>query len=280
MIAFDVLKSWPGISEAPAEELFAHPAWAMPCQWGDERCLLRRAAAKPRDVIGIAITLDDDPHFLGLGNRETFPDLHDLWARKAELPSALILAIIEKECGDLLQMIENVARRQVGVTGLDDPEKRSGAIAFEVISLADGSIRASFVLDVKPSMARTFGQLRFLDVSHESLREMARPARAVYATFDLPPEDAAGIAAGDYLMLPEIESGAGGEWMCAFPDDGRFRVVSRNVAELTFASLTDGNMPSLPVPGELELFRGSKVAARGRFKELCSRSAFVVEEVL
>jgi len=132
MSAFDVLKGWPGISDAPAEELFAHPAWAMPCQWGDERCSLRRAAAKPRDVIGIAITLDDDPHFLGLGNRETFPDLHDLWARKAELPPALILALIEKECGDLLQMIENVARRQVGVTGLDDPEKRSGAIAFEV----------------------------------------------------------------------------------------------------------------------------------------------------
>lgn len=280
MSAFDVLKGWPGISEASADELFAHPAWTMPCQWGDERCIIRRAAAKPRDVIGIAITLDDDPHFLGLGNRETFPDLHDLWERKAELPSSLILALIEKECGDLLQMIENIARRQVGVTGLDNPEKRSGAIAFEVISLTDGSIRASFVLDVKPSLARMFGQLRFLDVGHESLRGMTRPARAVYATFDLPPEDAAGIAAGDYLMLPEIESGAGGEWMCAFPDDGRFRVVSRNVAELTFASLTDGNMPSLPVPGELELFCGSKVAARGRFKELCSRSAFVVEEVL
>ena len=280
MSAFDILKSWPGISDASAEELFAHPAWAMPCQWSDERCILRRAAAKPRDVIGIAVTLDDDPHFLGLGNRETFPDLHDLWARKAELPSALILALIEKECGDLLQMIENVARRQVGVTGLDDPEKRSGAIAFEVISLADGSIRASFVLDVKPSMARTFGQLRFLDVSHESLREMARPARAVYATFDLPPEDAAGIATGDYLMLPEVESGAGGEWKCTFPDDGRYRVVSRGDTELTFAALADGNVPPLPAPCELELRRGDEVVARGRFKELCSRPAFVVEEVL
>ena len=280
MSAFDILKSWPGISDASAEELFAHPAWAMPCQWSDERCILRRAAAKPRDVIGIAVTLDDDPHFLGLANRETFPDLHDLWERKAELPSALILALIEKECGDLLQMIENVARRQVGVTGLDDPEKRSGAIAFEVISLADGSIRASFVLDMKPSMARTFGQLRFLDVSHESLREMARPARAVYATFDLPPEDAAGIATGDYLMLPEVESGAGGEWKCTFPDDGRYRVVSRDDTELTFAALADGNVPPLPAPCELELRRGDEVVARGRFKELCSRPAFVVEEVL
>ena len=280
MSAFDILKNWPGISEASAEELFAHPAWAMPCQWGDERCILRRAAAKPRDVIGIAITLDDDPHFLGLGNRETFPDLHDLWARKAELPAALILALIEKECGDLLQLIENVARRQVGVTGLDDPEKRSGAIAFEVVSIADGSIRSSFVLDVKPSMARTFGQLRFLDVSHESLREMMRPARAVYATFDLPSEDAAGITAGDYLMLPEIDSGTGGEWKSTFPDDGRFRVVSRDDTELSFAALSDGNMPPLPISRELELRRGCAVVARGHLKELCSRSAFAIEEVL
>ena len=280
MSAFDILKNWPGISEASAEELFAYPAWAMPCQWGDERCILRRAAAKPRDVIGIAITLDDEPHFLGLGNRETFPDLHDLWARKAELPAALILALIEKECGDLLQLSENVARRQVGVTGLDDPEKRSGAIAFEVVSLADGSIRASFVLDVKPSLARMFGQLRFLDVGHESLREMTRPARAVYATFDLPSEAADGIAVGDCLMLPEVESGTGGEWKCAFEDDGRFRVASRDDKELTFAALTDGNMPPLPAPCELELRCGEKVVARGRLKELCSRPAFVVEEVL
>jgi hypothetical protein len=102
----------------------------------------------------------------------------------------------------------------------------------------------------------------------------------VYATFDLPPEDAAGIATGDYLMLPEVESGAGGEWKCSFPDDGRYRVVSRDDTELTFAALADGNVPPLPAPCELELRRGDEVVARGRFKELCSRPAFVVEEVL
>jgi hypothetical protein len=109
---------------------------------------------------------------------------------------------------------------------------------------------------------------------------MTRPAKAVYATFDLPPEDAEGIAAGDYLMLPEVESGAGGEWKCSFPDDGRFRIVSREGAELTFAALADDNMPDLPAPCELELRRGDKVVARGRFKELCSKPAFAIEEVL
>lgn len=280
MSAFDILKSWPGISESSAEELFAHPAWAMSCQWGDERCILRHADAKPRDVIGMAITLDDEPHFLGLGNRETFPDLHVLWDRKKELPSALVLALIEKECGNLLQMIENVARRQVCVTGLDDPEKRSGASAFEVVSVSDGSIRASFVLDVKPFMARMFGQLRFLDLNHESLRAMTRPARAVYATFDLPESDIAGLEAGDYLMLPEIDSGVGGDWECAIPDDGRCRVVSRRDTPLTFAEMADNSVPPLPLPCELELRWGERAVARGRFKELCSKPAFYIEEVL
>jgi hypothetical protein len=280
MNAFDILKAWPGISEASAEELFAHPAWAMPCQWGDEKCVLRRAAAKPRDVIGLAIALDDDAHFLGLGNREAFPDLHDLWARKADLPPALVLALVEKECGDLLQLIENVVRRQVRVIGLDDPAKRAGALAFDVVSLADGSIKSTFVFDVRPSTVRMFGQLRFLDVSHESVRTMERPVRAVYSVFDLQESDVAGLAAGDYLMLPELEAGVAGEWRCSIPADGRVRVVSADETMVTFASIVDDALPSLPAPSALELHLGQKVVARGRFGALCSKPAFVIEEVL
>ena len=280
MNAFDVLKTWPGISEAAAEDIFAHPAWAMPCQWGDERCVLRKAAAKPRDVIGLAVALDDDAHFLGLGNRESFPDLHDLWSRKAELPPALILALVEKECGDLLQLIENAVRRQVRVIGLDDPEKRAAALAFEVVSAADGCIRSTFVLDARPSTVRTFGQLRFLDAGHESVRSMERPARAIYATFDLSDEDVAGLAAGDCLMLPELDAGISGEWLCDIPDDGRLRVVSRGETPISFASFADGVLPPLPEPSALELFRGRGAVARGRFGSLCSKPAFVTEEVL
>ena len=280
MNAFDVLKTWPGLSEASAEELFSHPAWAMPCQWGDERCVLRKAASKPRDVIGLAIALDDDAHFLGIGNRESFPDLHELWARKAELPASLVLALIEKECGDLLQLIENVSRRQVRVIGLDDPAKRSGGLAFDVVSLENGEIRATCVFDVRPSTVRTFGQIRFMDVRHDSLRTMERPARAVYATFDLSETEVAGLASGDYLMLPEQASGVTGEWQCEIPDDGRIRVVSDGVTPVTFAALADGDMPPLPAPSGLQLCCGTEVIARGRFGMLCSSPAFIVEEVV
>ncbi|MBR2981833.1 MAG: hypothetical protein IKC80_01255 [Kiritimatiellae bacterium] len=279
MNAFDVLNSWPGIQDLSAEDIFAHPAWAMPCLWGDERCMLRRAEAKPRDVIGIALSLDDDNVFLGLGKRESFPDLHDLWARKADLPPALILALVEKECGELLQLIENTFRRQVRVTGLDDPGKRAGGVAFEVVAPTDGSVRASFVMDVRPSAIRMFGQLRFMDVDHASLRSMTRPVRALYALFDLSAEESAGLAPGDMIMLPELESGAGA-WLDSPVGDGRFRVVSREERPISFAEFAAGETPPVPPPSGLELWRGGSVVARGRFGELCSRPAFVIEEVV
>ena len=280
MNAFDILKTWPGMVDATPEDIFSHPAWAMPCQWGDERCVLRKAAAKPRDVIGIAIALDDEEHFLGIANRDSFPDLHDLWARKTELPPSLILALIEKECGDLLQLIENAVRRQVRVIGLDDSSKRSGGLAFEAVSLADGVIRASFVLDIRPPTVRNFGQLRFLDVRHPSVREMERMMHVVYASFGISDDERSGLAAGDRLMLPELSDGVAGEWMCAVPDDGRFRVMSRNGRPVSFAELADDSLPPISAPCELELRQGDNVIARGRFGKLCESPAFIIEEVL
>ena len=148
------------------------------------------------------------------------------------------------------------------------------------LTLADGSVKSSFAFDARPSTVRTFGQLRFLDTNHGSIRSMERPARAVYATFDLPDSDVAGLAAGDCLLLPELESGVAGEWRCGLPDDGRFRVVSREEHSISFASFADGAMPPLPSPAALELYRGQAAVARGRFGSLCSKPAFVTEEVL
>jgi hypothetical protein len=280
MSTYDVLKTWPSLATALPEEIFAHPAWVMPCQWGDERCFLRRSASKPRDVIGLAITLDDDEHFLGLANREIFPDLHQLWTEKTRLPDALLLALIEKECGDLLQLIENVARRQVRVLGLDDSLKRAGSLAFDVVSATDGAIRATFVMDVKSSMVRNLGQLRFLDVRHESIRTLTRPARAVYATFDLSEQALKGLGAGDYLLLPEMREATFGEWMCALPADGRCRVVAPTEQEIPFEAFAEDRLPACPRPTMLELAVGGRIVARGRLVNLCDQAAVEVEEVL
>jgi hypothetical protein len=251
----------------------------MPCQWGDERCFLRKAAAKPRDVIGLSISLDEDEHFLGLANRESFPDLHQLWSEKGRLPDALVLALIEKECGELLQLIENAVRRQVRVNGLDDPAKRSGALAFDVVRADDGALRATFVLDVKSPTVRTFGQWRFLDAGHASIRTLSRPMRAVYATFDLPQDALANLGVGDHLLLPELSAPSYGEWVCALPADGRCRVVLPEEKEIPFAAFADGSLPPCPAPGDLLLAVGERVVARGRIAQLCDQAALEIEEV-
>ena len=245
----------------------------------DERCFLRKSAAKPRDVIGLSISLDEDEHFLGLANRDSFPDLHQLWSEKRRLPDALILALIEKECGELLQLIENVVRRQVSVNGLDDTAKRSGALAFDVVRADDGVIRATFVLDVKQSMIRTFGQLRYLDVRHESIRNLSRPVRAVYATFDLSEDAIKNLSPGDYLLLPELRGTTYGEWICTLPNDNRCRVVMPEEKDMQFAAFADGVLPPCPSPSELLLVLGERVVAHGRVSQLCDQFAFEIEEV-
>lgn len=280
MNVYEILKAWPGLATATSEEIFSHPAWMMPCQWGDERCFLRKAAAKPRDVMGLSVTLDDDEHFLGVANRESFPDLHQLWSEKNRLPDALVLALVEKECGELLQLIENAVRRQVGVKGLDDPAKRSGALAFDVVRADDGAVRATFVLDVKPSMVRTFGQLRFLDAGHDAIRTLSRPARAVYASFDLSQDVIAHLGPGDHLLLPELGEAPYGEWLCALPADGRCRVVMPEETDIPFSAFADGSLPPCPAPTALLLVCGEKAVARGRIAQLCGQAAFEIEEVL
>lgn len=280
MSAYDILKTWPTLATALPEEIFAHPAWMVPCQWGDERCYLCHAASKPRDVIGLSITLDDDEHFLGLANREIFPDLHQLWTEKTRLPDALLLALIEKECGELLQLIENVARRQVRVLGLDDPAKRASAVAFDVVSASDGTIRATFVIDLKNSMVRNLGQLRFLDVQHESIRTLTRPARAVYASFNLSEQAISGLTAGDYLLLPELRDTSFGEWVCALPTDDLCRVVAPTEQQISFAAFADERLPACPMPTLLALAVGDRIVARGRLTNLCDQTAFEIEEVL
>ena len=278
MNAFELLQKWPTWQKAGAEAIFDCPAWAMPVRWGDAQCILRRADVKFRDVLGIAIRLEDDDNFIGLCNREAFPDLHVLWDVKNNLPDALKLALIEKECGPLFQIIENAARRQLNVVGVVSAEGREGTTGFEVVS-AEGKIMASFVMKVTSDLIRSFGMLKFLDVSHEAIRSMTRVARAEYASFTLTDDELAGLAPGDYLMLPEIGS-VPPKWQTELPKDERVRVCAPETSELTFADYADETLPEIPTPTALTIMRRGESIANGRLDDLAGHYAVVVEEVL
>lgn len=278
MNEMQILASWPGWAGKSPEDLLCHEAWSMRVRWGDEEARLRLSDNRPRDVIALEVTFDDEPHFLGIGEREAFPDLHALWDRKGEIPQNLVLALVEKECGKLLQLLENAVRRQLKIKGVTDSSRRDGTRGFEVVGL-DGAIIASFALDVSPAVLEAFGDISAIDVSHASVRSMERPAVAEYAVFGLG-ADSPQIESGDYLLAPELDNPAAARWCVDNPpDDGKFHLRAASSEMVKFASFADGEMPTVPEPETLELFFGSKSVATGRMGRLGSQAAFAVEEV-
>ena len=273
-----ILSSWPGWAEKTPEDLLRHEAWSMRVRWGDDEARLRFGDNRPRDVLALKIAFDDEVHFLGIGRRETFPDLAALWDRKDDIPGTLVLALVEKECGKLLQLLENAVRHQLKVIGLADRSEREGTRGLVVVD-ASGTIVASFALEVSPLVAEAFGDISAIDASHGSIRSMTRPAFAEYAAFSLGEESSA-FSTGDYLLVPELDNPAAARWCVDGPeDDGKFRLRSVKPEQVAFSSFADGTMPEIPMPDALDLYRGSHKVASGRVARLGVQSAFAVEEV-
>ena len=277
MNAFELLQTWPGWAKAGAAAIFDSPAWAMPVRWGDATVTLRRSNVKFRDLLGISIRLDDEENFIGICNREAFPDLHELWDVKNTLPDSLKLALVERECGPLFQILENAARRQLNVIGIAPAEKREGTTGFEIID-GSGNVKVSFMLKVTPELIRTFGHLKFINLQHESIRSMTRPARAVYASFSLKPEEISGLAPGDCLMLPEIGTKSP-VWETEDSRDASLRVCAPEEQQISFGELADDALPPIQEPGELVLVQDGKIIAGGRLGQLAEQAAFEIEEV-
>ncbi len=278
MNAFELLQKWPSWERAGAGTIFDSPAWAMPVRWKDIPCVLRRSGVTFRDVLGISVRLDDEENFLGICNREAFPDLHTLWDVKNNLPDALKLALVEKECGPLFQILENALRRQLNVLGVAPAENREGTTGFELIG-QNGKPLVSFVLKVDTDMVRTLGLLKYIDLNHDSILSMERAARAVYASFTLEEEEIAGLAAGDYLMLPEIGSSQP-TWQVEDQKSEMLQVCAPDTMQITFGQFASEELPEIPKPNELILMRRGKILARGRIATLVQQPAFALEEIL
>ncbi len=280
MTAVDLLANWPGWANKSADEFLASPAWAMPVRYGDAEMRLRLSSTAPRDVIGLRIAFDGEEHFLGLGNRKTFPDLNALWHEKKRLPDALVLALVEKECGDLLQLLENAVRRQLSVVGLADPAERSDAQGFEVLDTA-GKIVAFFSLTLSHMVKTSFGDVANIDTAHAAIRALEMSAEIQYAAFQLNETDAKGLASGDSLLLPEATNLAGAKWLPqGAPKDDFFHVLAEAPGVLTFGALADATLPPVPAPTNLKLVRGGKTLAVGSFARVGGQPAFAIEEVL
>ena len=219
MNPLDILSALPPFRDWSPAEVLASPAWAMPCRLGDEEGrLVAEGALLPADPLRLAVRFADDPATLALADSPLFPELHALWASRAEVPSPILLALVEKECGPLLQLLENAAGRQLAIDGLADGKAEGGSGGAAPRSLVPFSLRratgeelCSFALTLPPAVLESFGALRNLDTAHSSVRELELPAVMQLAAPVLSSADLESIAPGDHLLLPEVQAPAAGD---------------------------------------------------------------------
>ena len=219
MNPLDILSALPPFRDWSPAEVLASPAWAMPCRLGSEEGrLVAEGALLPADPLRLAVRFADDPATLALADSPLFPELHALWASRAEVPSPILLALVEKECGPLLQLLENAAGRQLAIDGLADGKAEGGSGGAAPRSLVPFSLRratgeelCSFALTLSPAVLESFGALRNLDTAHSSVRELELPAVMQLAAPVLSSADLESIAPGDHLLLPEVQAPAAGD---------------------------------------------------------------------
>lgn len=274
MDGYALLQDWPSFEKVNAETVFASPAWRLETVCGDAPAVLTKAEAPASDLLWVSVTLEDEAHVLGIGDSEAYADLHLLWARRGGLPKELLLALVERECGDLFQVLEKVFRRRFQIKGLADGAPAGGGVDFRLT--ADGKAYA-FALDLSPLLVMELGKLKYLDPGHEEIRGLCRPAWAEHGAVELLESECAALAAGDCVVLPE---GAEAVWRVTTPEDDLVHVRSEEAGEVMFAQMADDDWPALPEPRRVVLLKGGRTVARGSLATLGLQRVFTVEEVV
>ena len=287
MKPLEILSMLPQWANAAPGALLDFPAWAMPCRLGDDATTLRLAEVRPCDTLNLSVLLDGERHLLSIADSPRFTDLHALWASRADVPEPILLALVERECGILLQLVENAVRHQLKIEGIasDSPDART--LFAQVEDVTFGLTRSSMV-------ETAIGQLRFIDSSNQIVRDATLPCEAELAAFVLSAADLASLAVGDALLLPEVgtvpprlvidgrflvdENG-----VVPFKDDGRLRIVAAESRTMTIGELFDRAQSPVAEksasPVQLKLVASGKIPATGRFEQLAAQPAFVVESL-
>ena len=300
MKPIEILTARPQWSKASAADLLASPAWAMPCRLGEQNCTMRLDASCPSESLDLLVRFGNEEHVLGLCDSESLKEIHAVWPVRAEVPEPILLALVEKECGTLFQLLENAVRQQLGVVGLvSSPVPVSDAQTFFVrVCSAEGAPVVSFSLSSSPTLVSALGQLRYLDMTHSAIRDGNLSVEVEFAMFTLPAADLAALAPGDALLLPEVGTVlprqivdgrfvVGENGVSDWKDDGMLRVLAMDSVTMTVGTLMDlaagATAPSAPsslsANAPLRLVRFGKTLATGRLDAIGIQQAFVVDAV-
>ena len=260
-------------------DILSHPAWSVPVTWNEAPAALRADAVATSETINLSVRLGEEDCVLGLVPSEAFPELSELFPVRAEVPPPIMLAVVEKEAGPLFQMLENAFRRELSVQGLADVPA-DGARTFQVGGADDPSASApAFTLTLTDTLVRELGDLRYLNTEHPSIADVKVPMEVAYAVFDLSADEIAGLAPGDYLLLPEMSTEKPGR-VCrpgTLPPE-RLRIVAAELANVPFATALQEDLRCAPVgTDDLALMLGERRIASGRLSKLGEQPAFAVE---
>ena len=286
MKPFEILSSLPQWTGLGHDAIVDSPAFAMPCRLGDESETLVLGAVQPVDTIRLSILLEDEPHVLSLARSPRFKDLDAIWDSRADVPEPVLLALVEKDAGQVLQLVENAVRRQLKLVGLAAPDSSDARTVFAQVS------DVVFTLTRSSTVAAAIGNLRNLDLSHDSIRSVVLPAVSEYAAFALSAGDIAGLSVGDAVLLPEIGTSptrlivdrrfvVDGNGVSRYNAGDLAHVVDATSKDVTLGELFDAaespsavaTMPS----GALRLVCNGKTVAVGRLDHVGDQSAFIVE---
>ena len=277
MKPIDLLSALDAFSGLGPQEILSHPAWGVSVPWDGNTATLRADAVAPAETLDLAVRFGEESCTLGLAPTATFPELAKLFPVRNDVPQPILLALVEKEAGPFLQMLENVMRRELAVEGLAEAPA-AGARAFQV-GVADAPSAVTFTLSLSDAMLRELGDLRHLDCEHPSIAEMKVSMEVAYAVFDLSAEEEAGLAPGDYLLLPEMSAEKPGR-VClpgTLASD-RLRVVAAERSDIPFATALQDDLRCAPVGTEdILLMKGDRRIASGRLAKLGIQPAFAVE---
>ena len=285
MKPLEILVAIPKWAKATPDQVLDSPSFAMPCRLGEEQVSLRLGAVQPSDTLDLAILFGDEQHSLRLARSTRFPELDKVWDSRSDMPEPILLALVEKECGQLLQMLENAVRRQLRLVGLATSVADAQTLSVQVNDIV-------FSLTRSETVTAAFGILRHLDLASPDLRAETFAAETEFAAFALAPSDLSSLSVGDALLAPEVgsvpprlvvdgrfvvdESG-----VAPFADDGRCRVVAAEMRNVSLGELFDAAENPRRVegeaPGQLRLTQGGKTVAYGRLDRLGEQPAFVVE---
>ena len=306
MKPLEILLSLPQWKKATAEALVDSPAFALPCRLGDEPVQLRPAPIEPAvsELLGLSVSFGDEPHTLGLARSPRFPELNKLWDTRAGVPEPILLALVEKECGPLFQLLENAVRKQLRLVGLDDSARSDVAAPRPFLNLCVSAPSREetdaspicFTLTRTPTVVAALGVLRNLDLTHEAIRSEQLSAVAEYAAFTMPDADLASLASGDAVVVSEIGTvpprwivdgrfALDGGGVSPSADDALVRVRAAESATLPLGAVLDaaeGKVPDVPAlsdGSQLRLVRGGRTCAIGSLGRVGDQPAFLVESL-